>query len=151
MNYEQLRGELREYYWHVADDRAEKFCDFCLGKLDAMYHEHMTVFEMKRMQYRVITENMDVVLFYNSPFYYETGTLAGACDGARDFRGHRNAAGWTYWKNEHLFVDQNPELYQLMRRQKKEKMYLIWKTRPDGMEKRQMMPNTSRRWKTLRK
>ena len=73
----------------------------------------------------VIADGIDPVLFYNSPFYYETGTLAAHCDGARDFRGHRSAAGFTYWKNEHLFEDQDSELWQLVKRQKKEKMYLI--------------------------
>ena len=125
MGYDKLREELRAYYLHLSDSRAEEFCDLCLEKLDALYDESMTPFAMKRLQYRVITENMDPVLFFNSPFYYETGTLAGICDGARDFRGHRSAGGWTYWKNEHLFTDQNPELMKLINRQKDEKMYLI--------------------------
>ncbi len=125
MSYEKMREELRDYYLKVADSRAEEFCDRCLAELDAKYVEGMSVFEMKRMQYRTISDNIDPVLFKNSPFYYETGTLAAQCDGARDFRGHRSAGGWVYWKNNHLFEDQDPELWKLMKRQKKEKMYLI--------------------------
>ena len=39
--------------------------------------------------------------------------------------GHKSAGGWTYWRNEHLFREQNPELMKLVARQKTEKMYLI--------------------------
>ena len=110
MKYEKLCKELKEYYLNVSNARAKEFCDLCLEKLDRLYDKSMTPFAMKRLQYRIITENMDPVLFFNSPFYYETGTLAGICDGARDFRGHKSAGGWTYWRNEHLFREQNPEL-----------------------------------------
>ena len=125
MGYQLLREELKEYYWHVADRRAKEFCELCLPQMDAQYQESMSVFQLKQLQYRVITENMDPVVFFRSPFYYETGTLAAQCDGARDFRGHKSAGGWVYWKNEHWFVDQNPELRALSKRQKNEKMYLI--------------------------
>lgn len=125
MNYQELRKEITEYYYNVADERAERFCDECLEKLNSLWKEEMSVFATKRLQYSVIADGIDPVLFYNSPFYYETGTLAAHCDGARDFRGHRSAAGFTYWKNEHLFEDQDPELWELVKRQKKEKMYLI--------------------------
>ena len=125
MNFEKMRAELREYYENVADAHAEQFCDACVAELDAAYEQSMSVFAMKRLQYRLITEKCDPVLFWNSPFYYETGTMAAHCDGARDFRGHRHAGGWTYWRNKHLFEEQDPELFALSRRQKKEKMYLI--------------------------
>ena len=125
MNYEKLRKELNDYYLNKSNARAKEFCDRCLEKLDRLYEKSMTPFAMKRLQYRVISEDMDPILFFNSPFYYETGTLAGICDGARDFRGHKSAGGWTYWRNEHLFREQNPELMKLVARQKTEKMYLI--------------------------
>ena len=125
MKYQKLRKELRKYYSTYADEKAKIFCEECLAELDAKYDESMTVFQMKRMQYNTITEKMSPVLFHTSPFYYETGTLASICDGARDFRGHKNAAGWVYWKNEHWFKDQDPELYALKKRQTKEKMYQV--------------------------
>lgn len=125
MRFDKMRRELVDYYFNVADGRAEEFCDKCLEKLDNAYNGNMSVFEMKRLQYRIISDELDPVLFPHSPFYYETGTLAAQCDGARDFRGHRSAGGWVFWKNKHLFEDQDPELWKLMKRQKKEKMYLI--------------------------
>lgn len=125
MQYQAMRDELRAYYFEKADARAEEFCDHCLAILDKKYNPDMTPQAMKRLQYTVITAEMEPLVFWNSPFYYEVGTVAAHCDGARDFRGHRHAGGWTYWKNRHLFEDQDPELYALVRRQKQEKMYLI--------------------------
>ena len=125
MNHQAMREELRTYYFEQADNRAVEFCDRCLAILDEKYEENMTSQAMKRLQYGVITAEMEPVLFANCPFYFEVGTMAARCDGARDFHGHRHPGGWTHWKNKHLFEDQDPELYALVRRQKKEKMYLI--------------------------
>lgn len=125
MDCSALRKELNEYYFHHADKRSYAFYEKVLPELDAGYDPSMTPFAMKRFQYRVIAERMEPVIFKTNPFYYETGTLAAHCDGARDFRGHKNVAGWTYWKNAHLFVDQNPELWELTRRQRAERMYLV--------------------------
>ena len=124
MNHQAMREELRTYYFEQADSRAVEFCDRCLAILDEKYEENMTPQAMKRLQYGVITAEMEPVLFANCPFYFEVGTMAARCDGARDFHGHRHPGGWTHWKNKHLFEDQDPELYALVRRQKKEKMYL---------------------------
>ena len=125
MTHQALRVELRDYYSRIADQKAADFCTLCLDKLDKAYEENMTPQAMKRLQYRIITEEMEPVLFRNSSFYYEVGTMAAHCDGARELRGHRHAGGWTYWRNQHLFEDQDPELFALVRRQKQEKMYLI--------------------------
>ena len=125
MHYQELRKALRSYYESEADARSEAFLARCLPILDSRYEEGMTAFAMKRLQYRVISDEIDPVIFPETPFYYETATLAAHCDGARDFRGHHHAGGWTHWRNKHLFVDQDPALYQLVSRQKAEKMYLI--------------------------
>ncbi|MBR4767803.1 MAG: hypothetical protein IK088_02385 [Lachnospiraceae bacterium] len=125
MGFESLRKEMRSFYGPERDEAAELFCSECAKILDSQYREDMSVFAMKRLQYRVITDRMQPIVFRYNPFYYETGTMAPICDGARTFRGHHHAGGWTYWKNEHFFEDQDPELYHLMKRQKSEKMYLI--------------------------
>jgi len=125
MDFKKMREELNGYYFNIADQRAREFYVKCMALLDARYSSDMTPFEMKRTQYRLISDNIDPVLFKTNPFYYETGNLAAQCDGAREFRGHYNPAGWTYWKNKHLFEDQNPELFALTKRQKAEKFYNI--------------------------
>lgn len=126
MNYPELRQELKEFYWYKVDDMSDKFFVDCTKVLDELYKENMTVYDMKSLQYKTITEMFEPVLFFNSPFYYETGTMCAHCDGARDFRGgHRHAGGWTYRKNEHIFIDQNVELWEKKCAQTQELFYLI--------------------------
>ncbi len=125
MNYQNLRKELKDYYWNKADNRARAFYEECTTVMDDQAEENMSVYEMKVLQYKTITEMFEPVLFYNSPFYYETGTMAAHCDGARNFRGHKHAGGWTYRKNSHLFIEQNLSLWDKRCKQSAEKLYLI--------------------------
>ena len=87
----------------------------------------MSVLEEKLMQYDVITEEFEPVIFRTVPYFYETGVLTSLCDGSLYAKGHGfvQANGWVYTKNEHIFKDQDPELYELMNVQKAEKLYLI--------------------------
>lgn len=125
--FSDLRDELKNYYWYQADTRAKAFCQKCVRILDdkAALKPGMSVYEQKVLQYQTITEEFDPVLFYHSPFYYETGTMAAHCDGARDFHGHSHAGGWVYWRNAHLFADQNKTLWKKRCRQGDELFYLI--------------------------
>ena len=126
MGYPELREELKNYYWKEADQRAKAFFETCTQVMDETAKEEMSAYEMKTFQYQTITELFEPVLFYNAPFYYETGTMAAVCDGARDFRGgHKHAGGWTYRKNAHLFTEQDPALWDKRRKQAKELFYLI--------------------------
>lgn len=125
MAFQELRNELKSYYWHHADEQARRFCERCLPLMEEQWEEGMSLYAQKRLQYRVICEQMEPVVFSHSPFYYETGTLAAQCDGARDFRGHKSAAGWVYWRNQHHFKEADPALYALTKEQKKEKLYLV--------------------------
>lgn len=125
MNYPIFREEIKDYYWNKANDKAKAFFEKCTNILDANAKENMSSYEMKAFQYKTISENLEPVLFYNSPFYYETGALAAHCDGARDFRGHSHAGGWTFRKNFHLFIDQDKELWARRQKQFNECFYLI--------------------------
>ncbi len=126
MNFPKLRNELRHFYLEVVDELSDKFCEKCTAVMDERAYENMSVYRQKVHQYQIITEMFEPVLFYNSPFYYEMGTMSAQCDGARDFRGgHSHAGGWTYWRNQHLFIEQNPELHKLKIAQTQELLYLI--------------------------
>jgi len=125
MGYEALRTELRDFYWERLTEQADAFKESCVKELDGLYKEGMTVWQEKALQYRVISERFEPVLFDNSPFYYELGTMWGQCDGARDFRGHSHAGGWTYWKNAHRFAEQDEDLWKLRCAQAGELLYLI--------------------------
>ena len=123
--YNALREELRRFYGGEADERAARFREECEHEMEMLYREDMSVWEMKRLQYRVIAERFTPVLFGQSPFYYELGTMAAHCDGARDFRGHSHAGGWVYRRREHLFREQDEVLWQLREIQGEEQFYLI--------------------------
>ena len=126
MGYERMRGELTAYYLGEADGRAADFCRECEQVMDAAFFEGMSAREMKRLQYRVISERFTPVLFPHSPFYYEMGTMSAQCDGAGEFRyGHTHAGGWTYRKNRHKYMDRDEKLWELSARQRSEKFYLI--------------------------
>lgn len=126
MRFEAMRAELRAYYEHTVNGRAADFCRATTAKLDGLYREGMSVYAQKALQYRVISEELEVVLFANSPFYFELGTMCAQCDGARDWReGHKHAGGWTFWRNKHRFKELAPELYALKKAQADELLYLI--------------------------
>ena len=123
MGYESMRKELTSYYFTGTGERGEEFRERANAVMDAQYTEGMNPYEMKVLQYRVITDMFEPVLFYTCPYYFETGTMWAHCDGGRDFRGFKHAGGWTYWKNKHLFKDQNPALYELAKKQQDELFY----------------------------
>ncbi|MDD5603144.1 MAG: pyruvate formate lyase family protein [Eubacteriales bacterium] len=144
MNYNALREELKQYYWVEADDRSDAFYEKCVAVLDDSDYKSMSVYQMKTYQYRTIADMFDPVLFDNSPFYYETGTMAATCDGSRywskmatsasSVKGHRHPGGWTYWKNEHKFREQDLEIWNISQAQKKEQFYLICGPYNDTMQ-----------------
>lgn len=125
MNYDSLRQELKQYYLVESCKNAKKHFDDGVKKLDSLFRENMTQYDMKITQYKVITEMIDPIIFENSPFYYETGIIPCFYDGARNFRGYENLGGWTYFKNCHKFVDFNKELWELTKRQRNELFYLV--------------------------
>ena len=112
MNYIDMRNELKNYYWEGTKEISENFKAKATAVMDAAYSEDMSPYDMKVLQYKTIVDMFEPVLFYESPYYYETGTMWAHCDGARGLRGVRHAGGWTHWKNEHLFIDQDKELYK---------------------------------------
>lgn len=125
MNYTEMREELKNYYWEGTDVKAEAFKEKVYKVLEGLYRDDMTPYEMKALQYKVISDMFEPVIFFESPFYYETGTMWSQCDGSRYIRGVAHAGGWTYGRNSHLFREQDLELYDLRCSQVGEQFYLI--------------------------
>jgi len=125
VNYPQLRAELRDFYENQANRLAAAFRERVEPLMDAAFCEGMSVYAQKALQYRVIAAACEPILFESSPFYYEMGTLAAHCDGARDFRGHSHAGGWVFRRNYHYFKEVNPALYAQKKAQASELLYLI--------------------------
>lgn len=63
MNYTELRNEVRKYYSSVSYQNAKKYLENGTEKLDGMYHENMSSYDMKVMQYKTIADIMEPVLF----------------------------------------------------------------------------------------
>lgn len=125
MKFQDLRRELKDYYSKTSYENAKKYLEVGTKKLDELYDKSMSAYDMKVLQYKTITDIMNPVLFENAPFYYETGIIPGFSDGARAYHGNKHIGGWTYWKNCHKFIDQDPELWELSSRQRNELFYLI--------------------------
>ncbi len=126
MKYNELREELKTYYYNQADRISLEFNDECCKVLDSKYNNDMTAYEMKAMQYETISEMCKVRLFSNSPFYYETGALGAHCDGAGEFRGNlKHPGGWTYRRNVHIVYDENPETMGIFNTHRRHNLYLV--------------------------
>ena len=135
MKYNSLREELKQYYWYEADKKADDFADECFKILDNSDWEKMNPYQMKIFQYKTIAEMFEPVIFDNSPFYFETGTMCATCDGtfywtksatdSNDKTAHTHPGGWTYLKNRHKLKEQDPELWTKRCAQGDELLYLI--------------------------
>lgn len=127
MNYTDLRNELYTYYLNGDAERSRKFSDKCFAILDGKVAEGMSVTEQKLLQYDVISEEFEPVIFPSCPYFWETGFLTSLSDGARKAKGlgFIQANGWVFNRNQHLFIDQDPLLYDKRNAQMKEVLYLI--------------------------
>ena len=82
MNQKTLRSELYDFYLHGDGERAKAFADKCFSILDGRFSDGMSVTQQKMLQYDVITEEFEPVIFRHVPFFYETGVLTSLSDGA---------------------------------------------------------------------
>lgn len=127
MNKDKIRSELYAFYLKGDAERSKAFADKCFSIMDARYRDNMSVTEQKLLQYDVITEQFEPVIFRNVPFYFETGVLTSLSDGAAPAKNYNftQANGWVYDKNKHLFAEQDAELWKKRSAQLEEKLYLI--------------------------
>lgn len=125
MSYQAFRDELSHFYLEEVDERAEKFRREIYAELDQRVTDSMTGYQRKVLQYETIAERCSPVLFAQSPFYYELGSMSKLCDGAGDFHGTHHAGGWNYDRYSHKFIDQNPELWKTREAQSQNLLYLI--------------------------
>lgn len=127
MKYQNSREELKQFYWSGDETRSKEFAQKCFKILDQKVSDNMTVVEQKLLQYDVISQELEPVIFRSLPFYYETGVLTSLSDGARYAKGcaHIQAGGWTFERNSHLFWEQEEQLVRKRHAQGEEQLYLI--------------------------
>ncbi len=127
MRFPEMRKELAAFYQTGEDvPRAKAFGEKCFARLDAECPDNASVMEQKLLQYKVITEEFDPLVFSRCPFYYETGALVSVSDGCRYAKGQNflQAGGWVYERNRHLVEETYPALWELFRKQRSELLYL---------------------------
>ena len=134
MRFIEMREQLKDFYLHYIDDKADEFCVACENILNNNYNSNMSIYDMKLMQYEVITEEFEPQILSKVPFYYEMGTMISWCDGSRNFHGHTHPGGWVARKLENKYVEANPELHELASRQRSELFYLICGYYNDSMQ-----------------
>lgn len=127
MKYTELREELKAFYWSGDEERAKAFAEKCFSVLDKKVTDAMTVTELKLLQYDVICDLFEPILFKHNPFYCETGVLSSLSDGARWAKGYgfTQANGWAYQQKAHLFWEQDEDFIATKQAQIHERFYLI--------------------------
>ena len=125
--FEAFKRELYDFYLQDDDVRARSFAEHCFPLMEARVSSDSSVIEQKLVQYDVITEEFEPILFPHAPYFYETGVLTSLSDGARKAKlyGFLQACGWVYNRNKHLFIEQDEALYQKRCAQMHEYLYLI--------------------------
>ena len=125
--FDQMKSELHRFYLYDDAERAKAFADKCFPIMDARVTDRMSVTEQKMLQYDVITELFEPIIFPHVPYFWEMGVLTSLSDGARKAKnyGFLQANGWVFARNRHLFIDQDEELYKKRKAHMEENLYLI--------------------------
>lgn len=125
--FANLRNELYDFYLHGDAERSKSFAEKCFAIMDERAKPNMSVVSQKLLQYDVITENFEPKIFPHSPFFYETSVLTSLSDGCRYAKGYDfvQANGWVHQRNAHLFIEQDPKLFEKRTAQIEECLYLI--------------------------
>lgn len=117
MIYENIRKQLKDFYFNVLPDKVENMREVVFAKMDEYDKQNpgQNAFKLKTKLYETLVDNIDPVLFDDIPYYCETSALVPLCDGGFN-RGAIHANGWLYLRNRHLFMDFDPEAYEAYRK-----------------------------------
>lgn len=109
-----LRKELREYYsaHSFRELGGKKEYNPFLAEMNAWAdaHPQASALELKTVQYEIIAARFTPVLFRNTPFFSEMGVRIAEYDGIG-----MGPGAWLMLRNQHLWNDENPDLYRLHR------------------------------------
>ncbi len=124
--YTNLKNELYAFYLEGDVERSKSFADKCFSIMNERFREGMSILQQKMLQYDVITEEFEPVLFPHLPYFYETGVLTSLSDGARRAKNHSflQANGWVYDRNHMIFFEDD-ELWKKRVAMTQEKLFLI--------------------------
>lgn len=90
--------------------------------LDTYDSEHpgLDAFELKAAQYEILSENIETVVFEESPYYFINDITW--CAGRGLDVG--SSADWLFLRNRHIFEDADPETWRQFNKQQALRMYL---------------------------
>ncbi len=129
MNYLPLRTELQAFYYQGDDVRAKRLADKIFAILDSKKTDGMSPTELKMLQYDVIAEEFEPVLFRNCPYYFETSVLTSCSDGCgratKKGQNFPQANSWADSQYSYLYKEHNPELFDKFKAQRSELLYLV--------------------------
>ncbi|MBE6778346.1 MAG: hypothetical protein E7541_03065 [Ruminococcaceae bacterium] len=116
MIYDKIRNTLNHYYFDKLPTVVEDIRAAVFDTMDryAEAHPEADSYTLKAQLYRVIADTMQPTILEDIPFAYETGCLLAYSDGWFN-RGAVHANGWLYLRNEHLFRDRDPAVFDLHR------------------------------------
>lgn len=81
-------------------------------------HPGLNAFELKAVQYEILSENIDVVVFEETPFYFINNITR--CPGLIG----NSCADWLYRRNHHIYKDADPEVWRKFNKQQRLRVFL---------------------------
>jgi len=114
MKYKTIRETLDSFYKNELPKTAESICKRVFETLDKYDTENpgLNQYQLKAMQYDVIADTFEPILFDELPFYYETGALTAYSDGNYRRGGAISANGWLILRNMHMFEENDPDRFK---------------------------------------
>ena len=114
MIYEEIREKLSTFYFTELPSCVDRLRERVFSIMDEYAKDNpmQSSYQLKAKLYQSLASEIAPKIFADIPFYFETGALIAHSDGKYN-RGAIHANGWLYIRNEHLFIDSNPENYEL--------------------------------------
>ena len=75
MNFQKLKEELYDFYLQGDAERSRTFAQKCFAIMDSRFVDSMSVTAQKCLQYDVIAQEFDPVVFRYTPYFYEMGYI----------------------------------------------------------------------------
>jgi len=81
-------------------------------------HPGLNVYELKAAQYEILAENIEVMVFEETPFYFinDITWCPGLLEGSQ--------ADWLFERNVHIYKDADPETWRKFKRQQNLRLFL---------------------------
>ena len=127
MSLETLRRTLCDYYKNEVNTAVQQLHDRVYARLDDFdrTHPNQNAYRLKAEQYTAIADLFEPKLFFENPFWFETGGFGAFGDGCYNRTlGAAQANGWIMERNEHKARENNEAKAALFHRNMSDILYL---------------------------